>query len=128
MPKTVKQVTGDLGEELAVRFLVKHGYIVVSRNYLKTAGEIDIICRKRNILYFVEVKTVSRVTKLHKTDDAYRPEDNIDERKLKRMGRAIQIYLEETGTALDWEVMGVLVVLDSSSKRAKISTIENLVL
>lgn len=128
MAKTEKQVVGDLGEDLAVRFLVKHGYLIVSRNYLKSLGEIDIICRKRNTLYFVEVKTVSRETETNNAFDAYRPEDNIHEQKLKRMGRAVQIYLEESNTALDWEIMGVLVILDKLQKTAKISVIEDLVL
>ena len=128
MAKTTKQVTGDLGEELAVRFLVKHGYLVVSRNYRKTVGEIDIICRKRNSLYFVEVKTVSRVTGAENMFDLHRPEDNIHELKLKRMGKAIEIYLEETGCELDWEIMGILVILDKSRKTAKISIIEELAL
>lgn len=128
MAKTQKQTVGDLGESLAVRFLVKHGYLIVLRNYLKSVGEIDIICRKRNKLYFVEVKTVSRETETNEDFDAYRPEDNIHEKKLKRMGRAVQMYLEESNTDYDWELMGVLVVLDKSHKIAKISVIEDLVL
>ena len=42
--KTQKQKIGDIGEELASRFLVKQGFRVIERNYRKTFGEIDIKC------------------------------------------------------------------------------------
>ena len=37
---------GDIGEEYAVNYLKKHRYKILSRNYRKRFGEIDI-SRKR---------------------------------------------------------------------------------
>jgi Holliday junction resolvase-like predicted endonuclease len=62
MPKTEKRKTGDLGEDIAEMFLVKQGFKILERNYLRKWGEIDIITKKDRKLYFVEVKTVSRGT------------------------------------------------------------------
>jgi Holliday junction resolvase-like predicted endonuclease len=59
MPKTEKRKTGDLGEDIASMFLMKQGFIVVERNYLRKWGEIDIVAKKDRTLHFVEVKTVS---------------------------------------------------------------------
>lgn len=59
MPKTEKRKTGDLGEDIAAMFLMKQGFCIVERNYLRKWGEIDIIAKKAERLYFVEVKTVS---------------------------------------------------------------------
>ncbi len=59
MAKTEKRKTGDLGEEIAVMFLMKQGFSIVERNYLRKWGEIDIVAKKDGTLYFVEVKTVS---------------------------------------------------------------------
>ena len=42
---TEKRKTGNLGEDLACRFLMKHGFNIIERNYLKKCGEIDIIAQ-----------------------------------------------------------------------------------
>jgi len=62
MPITEKRKTGDLGEDIAMMFLVKRGFKIVERSHLRKWGEIDIIAKKDDKLYFVEVKTVSHVT------------------------------------------------------------------
>src|SRR3989344_1309840 len=106
MPKVFTSETqkiGEIGENIAVRFLVKHGFIIKERNYTKKWGEIDIIAEKDDKLYFIEVKSVSRITLetspqpepvgLGCSDDDYRPEDNMHPWKLKRMARTIQTYM-----------------------------------
>jgi putative endonuclease len=123
--KTGKQLVGKLGEDLAERFLVKHGFSVIERNYLKKVGEIDIICRKNEKLYFVEVKTVSCETVSPDKKDIYRPEDNLHPKKILRMERAIAIYIEERNIMCDWEIVGVMVSLDQKRKTAKISLLED---
>ncbi|HYQ83038.1 MAG TPA: YraN family protein [Rubrobacter sp.] len=47
---------GAWGEDLALRYLIQHGYALVERNYRTRRGEIDLIVRKDDILVFVEVK------------------------------------------------------------------------
>ncbi|MBI2121043.1 MAG: YraN family protein [Parcubacteria group bacterium] len=59
MAITEKRKIGDLGEDVATMFLMKQGFKVLERNYLRKWGEIDIIAKKDQKLYFVEVKTVS---------------------------------------------------------------------
>lgn len=54
------QRVGALGEELVAKFLMKRGFNVIDRNFRKKWGEIDVIATKKNILHFVEVKSVSR--------------------------------------------------------------------
>ncbi|MCI5839901.1 MAG: YraN family protein [Peptoniphilaceae bacterium] len=55
--KTFKRIFGDKGEEKAVKYLIENKYIILDRNYSSKYGEIDIICKKDNIICFVEVKT-----------------------------------------------------------------------
>jgi putative endonuclease len=51
---------GALGEKLACRFLRKSGYKILYRNFRgRRGGEIDVVCRDRDTLVFVEVKTRS---------------------------------------------------------------------
>lgn len=52
-----KKQTGDIGEDYAVKYLKKHGYKIIERNYRKKIGEIDIIAKRHDYLVFVEVKT-----------------------------------------------------------------------
>lgn len=48
---------GKWGEDQASLFLERHGFRVVERNYHATVGEIDIVARKGDDFYFLEVKT-----------------------------------------------------------------------
>ncbi len=41
--KTEKRIIGDIGEKVVVNFLLKKGYKIVEKNYLKKFGEIDIV-------------------------------------------------------------------------------------
>ena len=50
MPKvftSASQKTGEMGENIAVRFLMKQGYAILGRNYTKKWGELDIIAEKK---------------------------------------------------------------------------------
>ena len=47
---------GAWGEDLALRYLIQHGYTLLERNYRTRRGEIDLIVHKDDTLIFVEVK------------------------------------------------------------------------
>jgi len=49
-------VIGQQAEDKAARFLEKRGLLVLTRNFRCRGGEIDLICRDRNALVFVEVR------------------------------------------------------------------------
>jgi len=54
---------GDLGEEIAVGYLIERGYEILERNWRGKKNyrspEIDIIAKKNDTLIFIEVKTSS---------------------------------------------------------------------
>lgn len=56
MKNSDKAAKGKLGENLAVRFLIKNGYRLLRRNFYSRYGEIDIIAEKGDLIVFVEVK------------------------------------------------------------------------
>src|SRR3989344_3756649 len=119
---------GNLGEDIACRYLTNKGYTIVGRNYLKKWGEIDIICSTKSKLSFVEVKTVTREIKAGKDQGDYRPEENMHPRKLERFGRVIQSYLAEKYPRVDpdWGIMGLTVTLNIETKTADVRLIDNL--
>ncbi|MBE2259549.1 MAG: YraN family protein [Candidatus Accumulibacter sp.] len=47
---------GVIAEGLAARFLERHGLVVIARNYRCRGGEVDLVCRERRTLVFVEVR------------------------------------------------------------------------
>ena len=119
--KTIKRALGDIGEEVACRFLMKHGFEIVERNYLKKWGEIDIVARKANIIRFIEVKSVSGVT-------TYRPEENMHPWKLKRLGRTIQTYLLHVKHEGDWQLDLITVKIDLNTHKARVEMLENIII
>lgn len=60
MIKTKK--IGDLGEKLALDYLLENGFKCVSNNYHSRYGEIDIICENEKYIVFVEVKSRKKGT------------------------------------------------------------------
>lgn len=132
---TQKQVVGSLGEDIASKFLINKGFEIVDRNYRKKFGEIDIVSRKEEIIHFVEVKTVSRDNpkdSIGQIDDkdTFRPEDNVHPWKLKRLSRAIQVYLAERGFGEEvcWQLDVVTVTLDVKNKIARVKILEDIIL
>ena len=129
MTKTPKRRTGDIGENVACRFLEGKKFKILERNYLKKWGEIDIVSEKENQIHFIEVKTVSRnLNVLNKKDDEYRAEENVHPWKLKRLSRAIGSYLEEKNISddVEWTLDLVVVYLDIEGKKAKVEYLENI--
>jgi len=129
------QKTGEIGENIAVKFLVKHGYTVLDRNYTKKWGEIDIVAEKGNLLHFFEVKSVARadvnrdLPAGRQEHDSYRPEDNMHPWKLKRLSRAIQTYiLQKKLDDRDWQFDLLVVFLNLKDKKAKVKMVEDIVL
>ncbi len=136
MPKiftSKTQKTGEIGENLAVRFLVKQGFTVLERNYTKKWGEIDIIAEKAGHLHFIEVKSVSRAvldSVSQETLDEYHPEDNMHPWKLKRLSRTIQTYLLSNNISdeTDWQFDLLVVFLSLKDKKARIKLVKDIIL
>ncbi|MDO8523461.1 MAG: YraN family protein [bacterium] len=122
MSKTKKRKIGDMGEELASRFLEKKGYKIIERNYLKKWGEIDIVAKNREGLHFIEVKSL--------TNPNFRPEDAVRAWKKERMARAIKTYFmdRKIGDSEDFQIDIAAVFLDFERKKARIRLLENVIL
>jgi len=76
---------GKWGERLAAEYLYSKGYAIVERNWRAGNIEIDIVAMHNNRLVFVEVKT--------RQDPYIHPEDAVDKRRVSRMVRAADTYI-----------------------------------
>lgn len=57
---TTKQ-TGDKGEAYAAKYLKKHKYKIIARNYKKPYGEIDIIAENKEVIAFLRLKQGKKI-------------------------------------------------------------------
>ena len=120
---------GQVGEEIAVKFLKKSGFTIIARNYRQPWGELDIVAKKGNDLRFVEVKTVTVPGGvIRETADGYEPEDNIHPWKLKRLVRTIQTFLlqNEEYEDCDWQLDALAVYLGQNQEVLKIEHLEDI--
>lgn len=123
---------GKLGEEIASQWCVRNGYEIVSRNYRKKLGEIDIVARETDgIIHFIEVKTVSYETKSDLdwsvSHETWRPEEMVHKHKQIRMMRTIEMWLQENPEVLTYKIDVITVRIVPREKYAKIKVFENLV-
>lgn len=123
------QKIGQIGEDVACKFLMKQGFSVLDRNYTKKWGEIDIIAQKEDILYFIEVKSKSVSDLNFISLETNRPEDNMHPWKLKRLSRVIETYLisKRLGNTR-WQFDLLVIYLDIDKRMARVKRMENIIL
>lgn len=101
---------GRRGEQVAARWLQRHGLQVLERNWRCRAGEIDIIARDGTTLVVVEVKT--------RTSTRYgSPAAAVAGPKLARLRRLAGEYLRahpQRAAAIRVDVIAVLSRADGS--------------
>jgi len=102
---------GQLGEEIAEKYLRRHGYNVLDRNFRsKRWGEIDIVATDKDTLVFVEVKT-REGTKCGEPVEAVTP---FKLRALERAGHYYKMEHPETPEALRIDVIAI--ILDKTTQ------------
>ena len=118
---TEKQNIGKLGEDIAVKYLEKHGYKILDRNYHKPWGEIDIVAQQSDELVFVEVKAQNQAFE-------WRPEENITRHKKHQLSRIVTTYLKANKIPEDqnWRVDVLAITLDFKTKNASVEHIQNI--
>lgn len=108
---------GVWGERVAAKELKRRGFKILYRNYRGPhGGEIDLVCRDREILVFVEVKTRS-------SEEHSRPFDAVNKKKRKLIQRGALAWLRLLGLpdlTFRFDVVEVI-----ASKPPEIRVIEN---
>lgn len=118
---------GKIGEDIAEMYLRKNGYSIVARNFRKPYGEIDVIAERGAVIHFVEVKTVSREIPngISRETNDYRPEEQVNPAKLKRLERAISAYVAEFREDREYQIDVIGVLLDEKRRIARCRLFEN---
>lgn len=100
---TDKAITGAQGEDVAISYLRRQGYMICERNWRNGRYEIDIIARKSYVTHIIEVKTRS-------ARGYTNPEAAITPDKLRSMRRAASLYLAQHH--IDEEIAFDLIAID----------------
>jgi len=123
---------GNLGEQIVAKYYKDHGFRVLEMNYLRKWGEIDVIAEKSGKVYFIEVKTVSYETKYDLdqavADKIWRPEERVDDFKLKKLSRVIDTWLKDKNWTGEWQIDVAAVRIVPHETFATIKIIPNVVL
>lgn len=131
-----KNKIGAYGEEIAVNYLKKQGFKILATNYLKKWGEIDVVAHEtvnnREIMHFVEVKTLSYGTKedLKRAVSygTHRPEENVHYKKIQRLSRTIESWISENKYNGPWQIDVTAIRVVPREKYATIKHIPNVIL
>lgn len=110
---------GDYGERCAARYLKRHGYKIIERNYRTSFSELDIIATDGEYLCFVEVKTRSNI-------EFGLPCEAVDVRKRHKLINGATHYAVEKRLDLPirFDVAEVY-ISKGILKRAKVNLIKN---
>lgn len=90
---------GRSGEDLAVAYLLNNCYTIVERNYRCRTGEVDIIAKKDDILFFIEVKTRKRANF----------KDGYSDQQRKRLRKIAESYiaLKDVDAQISFLILGI---------------------
>ena len=88
--KKYNKTFGNIGEDIAVKYLKRNKYIILERNFNVHGGEIDIIAKKGDYVIFAEVKTRS-------SNDYGGGLEAVNYIKQQRILKAAQVYMLKLG-------------------------------
>jgi putative endonuclease len=110
---------GVRGEKLAAHYLRRQGFKILYRNFRgRTGGEIDLVCRDRDTLVFVEVKTRTR-------EDFGRPLEAVNRKKEHRISMGALAWLRLLGNPDIFFRFDVVEVIIAPGEAPKIELIRN---
>ena len=111
---------GNLGENIARKYLKSKGYRIIESNHRNKYAEIDLIARdKQKILTFIEVRTKT-------SEQLTSPEESIDKNKIRRLIRNAKAYLGKINYKGLARIDAVCIVLSEEGICRRITHYENI--
>ena len=118
---TSRSRLGTRGEEAARAYLKSRGYQILSTNFRRRWGEIDIIAQDGDCLAFIEVRTRSNYVYAYGA-----PQESISQRKRVRLVATAETYLQNSAnTPADWRIDLIAVRVDKKGAIGPVEHIKN---
>ena len=109
--------SGVWGELYAARYLRDNGYRIITANYRRRMGEIDLIAQKDNVVCFVEVKTRG-------INPMFAPIEAVDEAKQSKIRATAALFMKTIGDdEMRFDVIEV--ILDENYNKLQLKHTEN---
>ena len=102
-----RQLIGRWAEDLAADFLVSRGLVLLERNVRERFSELDLVCRSRNELVFVEVRC-------RRFNDIMSAEESVGRQKLLKLRRGAELYTLKARWQDSWRIDLVSIDVDAS--------------
>ena len=115
---TSRTKLGDQGEQVAMRYLLTHGYELIAHKWRCKNGEIDLITRQQTALVFVEVRTrAGRAS----------PAESIDLRKQHKLIELAYTYTAQNSISPEtaWRIDVIAINMDQHGNVLRLSHIRN---
>ncbi len=110
--------SGLWGELYAARYLRDEGYRIVTGNYRRRVGEIDIVAQKGNVVCFVEVKTRG-------VNHMYAPIEAVDEAKQSKIRATAGLFMKTYGDESEMRFDVIEIILDENFNKLQLKHTEN---
>lgn len=112
-----RQALGELGEQIAARWLRRAGWRVVQRRFRSGHRDIDLVVERDGTVAFVEVKARRGARFGH-------PVEAVNWRKQKELAKSAQVWIDRHGQPAEvyrFDVIGILV----DGEQVRIRHVEN---
>lgn len=103
-------ILGQEGEDVAARYLERHGFTVLDRNWRCGHKELDLVVRNDSTIVFVEVKTRASL-------DFGSPLEAVTPQKIRRIVNSADAYLRLNCIDMDVRFDIVSIVVDGGEFR-----------
>jgi Holliday junction resolvase-like predicted endonuclease len=122
---------GNRAEDLACLLLTNTGHTIISRNFYKKVGEIDIISTKEGVYHFIEVKGVTYETPWdvsHQVEPIFRVEERVTKSKIHKIYKTASLFMLEQGIVppVEAQIDLVTVCFYKSGDIPRLDIIENI--
>lgn len=110
---------GRWGEDEAVRFLERKGYVILEKDWRVGKRDLDVIAltEDRSTIVFVEVKS-------RENNSFQEPEEAVDVQKMRNLAVAANAYIKQNGVSLDVR-FDIISIVGKISQLESISHIED---
>ncbi len=115
--KQLNLETGKYGESRAITYLTENSYTILEKNFKSIVGEIDVICKHKEFIVFIEVKTRTFKFQEH-------PAEAITPWKQRQIIKTALCYIQEKKLWNNFFRFDVISILFKNGK-LEISHIEN---
>lgn len=125
------QKVGELGEKVACQYLKKNGFLILDTNFSSKMGEIDIVAKKKEIIYFIEVKSITlhEIEKGIVSGETISPEENFHIYKAKKFIKTVEYYILVNNVPHETEMCVSLITvrLNQNKGTARVKMYDNVV-